>query len=682
MTVITLVMVAVALACIFLAVRQMSAPADTPGRGVKIVLLLVATVVALVFGGANTIKLHRKSQAKKYLEHGRELVQQGEMGPAEAEFRRADELDPDNEEIDKELADVEEAQRIAKERQGQGQGQVSDAGGGGGSGAPAPPQGSPSSPPIRRNHPQRVESQITIVDYELDADLDLDRASIKGRARLLIRSKEKKLKRFQISLSPKCTIDTITVDGQPAEAKRTDDWIEVTPKDNVTAEKDHKLLVVYEGFGDETLLRAEGSDEGQRRPTGMLPGGDILSREGSYLRPESRWYPAIGFLEFRSPVTVRLTVPDGQVAVGPGREGDVTDAPSGGKTYEWVSNRIVGGIAVATGQWKRLDGEEAGVPVMVLLWEKHADQAQKVMADTKAAMRYQTELFGKFPYEKYLVAEVPVFPGGYSPASLTFIGESVFEDQKLVDRILPHEVAHQWWGNLMLPQGAGAGWLAEGFAEYAHILYLGHANGDEAFSRAIWDAKQQYHLLQANPPEEPIAETDPFDQQGSYIGVVYSKGACVLHMLRHVMGEEAFFATLEEFVQQHKFGVAIISEFRDLAEEHHGQPLDWFFDQWLDRTGMIELSYNWETAQADDGSWETTVTLDQLTEEPYRMPIDFQLVTQTGKPVGTEELSQKHHVFVFITNRPPRDVNIDPDDKLLMAVPKIYTPPEPTESAN
>ncbi len=97
---------------------------------------------------------------------------------------------------------------------------------------------------------------------------------------------------------------------------------------------------------------------------------------------------------------------------------------------------------------------------------------------------------------------------------------------------------------------------------------------------------------------------------------------------------------------------------------------------------MIQLAYDWETEQADDGSWETTVRLDQLTDEPYRMPLDVQLVTASGKPVGTEEISQLQHVFVFVTASQPRDVNLDPDDKLLMTVPKLKAQTAPTEGLN
>ncbi len=651
MPALTFVYAIVAIACVAGVIRMLSQPSsERSGRGWLVALLLALACVTLVLGARNAYIVHRTAQVKRHVERGRELMQKGQVQEAEAELERATQIDPKNEEAKQELERLRKARREAEQRAAQGTGDVVPGGG---------PGGAATGPAAGKGHPQRRESQVNITRYALDVELFPDEHKIKGEATFGVRAKKGRLKSLEIGLSPQCEIETITVGGQPAKTKRDEDWVEVTPRERVGAREDTEVTIRYEGFGKERIL----------------PGGDVLSPEGSYLRPESRWCPAIGFLEFRAPVRVSITVPKGQFALGPGVLKSETKAESGRVTYEWECRQNAMGVCIAAGPWERLDGKAGDLPVTVLLWKKHAEHAEKLLADAKQVVAYFTSLYGDFPYDKLAIAEIPFFPGGYSPTSMVLLGELIFDEKKeLIQKVVAHEIAHQWWGNLVLPQGPGAGWLAEGFAEYSSILYVGNANGEEAFRRALWDAKQQYHILMHNPPEEPIIETDPFDQQGSYIGVVYSKGAYVLHMLRYVVGEEAFFATLRGFVEAHPHGIGTIADFREEAEKHSDQKLAWFFEQWLERTGTIELTYDWSTTSLGDGRYETTIVLDQQTDKPYRMPIDLRLVTSQGKPMSTEELTDLHNEYRFATRAEPRDIDIDPHDNLLLAVPKRATP--------
>jgi aminopeptidase N len=655
MPVLTLVFGIAAIVCLALAVRMLSRPTEeTGGRGWRVTLLLAATVIAVLLGAGNALLVQRKSQAKQALKHGRELMQQGRTDEAEREFRRAAELDPKGKDAKEELQRVEEARRQARERAAQGTGEVSPGGGaGGGGGAP------PATPSA---HPQRRESNVRITRYAIDVTLDLAKHSLAAEARFAVRPKRSTAGTFALALSPKCSIQTILVGGKPARTKRDGEWLEVTPQTGLTSRRDTEVVIEYAGFGGDRIL----------------PGGDVISAEGSYLRPESRWCPAIGYLEFRSPVHVTVTVPKGQFAIAAGTLQGQRDVAGGLVAYEWDCPQNAMGVAVAAGPWQRLEGREGSVPITVFLWKKHADRAKSLLAVAQQAVRHFTQLYGEFPYGKLAVAEIPFFPGGYSPSSMVLLGEVLFESaspvKKMFDAIVAHEVAHQWWGNLVVPQGPGCGWLAEGFAEYSSLLYVRRVQGEKAFRRALWDAKQQYHYLNQNPPEEAIIDTDPFNQQGSYMGVVYSKGAYVLHMLRGVVGDKAFFDALKTFLDDHRFSTATIDEFIAECEKQSGQRLKWFFDEWLHRTGTIELVYDWTTQQASDGQWETVVTLDQKSAQPYLMPIELQVVTASGKSADKGRLSGTHDEFRFVTRDQPRDIDIDPRDELLLAVPKRASP--------
>ncbi len=639
----------VALACLVGAVRLLSRPVSSRRGGWLVALLLVGSVAALVLGAREAITVQRAASAVRETRRGRELLQQGKTKEAEDRFRRAARLDPRNKEAQKELEGIEKTRRAAQQRASQGSGRVS----GGGSGA-----GGATASPSPRGHPQRRESQVTITDYSLDVSLSPAEHSLKGNATFAVRAKRGKLRSFEIALSPLCRIEALTVGGQTAATKRSDEWTEVTPASRIGDRHDVTVNVRYVGFGKQR----------------MLPAGDVLDSGGSYLRPESRWCPAIGYLEFRSPVHVRITVPEGESALGPGVLKSQTKAPSGGTTFDWDCRRNAMGVCIAAGPWVRLDGRAGNVPVSVLLWKKHAAQGPKILAEAQQVVRYLSTLYDPFPYDKLAIAEIPFFPGGYSPTSMVLLGEIMFDHPELMQKVIAHEIAHQWWGNLVLPRGPGAGWLAEGFAEYSSLLYVGHANGEQAFRRALWEEKQEYHVLMQNPPEEPIIETDPFNQQGGYTGVVYQKGAYVLHMLRYVVGDAAFFETLRGFLDDHRYGAATITDFRREAERHSGRKLDVFFRQWLERSGTIELTYDWSTTALDSGRYDTRIVLTQRNDPPYQTPIDLQLVTTQGRSLGTRDLSAAQNEYHFLSSAEPRDVDIDPHDNLLLAVPKRAPP--------
>ncbi|MBM3499342.1 MAG: hypothetical protein FJX74_11805 [Armatimonadetes bacterium] len=649
MPAVTLISAVVAIAALACAIRLLARPTeDRSGRAWRVGLLLAVVCVALGLGGYNAVIVQRKQAAEQAVERGRELMQRGKTDEAEREFQQAEALDPKSKSAKEELEKVAKAREAAKRRAEQGTGTVAPGGGAGGPAAQAGPA----------SHPQRRESQVRITRYEIDVTLDPVKHGLKAEARFTVQAKRGKVREFDIALSPACTVEALTVGGQPADRKRDGEWLTLTPKRPVDARSGAEVYVRYRGFGKDRLL----------------PAGDVLSTEGSYLRPESRWCPAIGYLEFRSPVTARVTVPKGQFALGPGELRSRREAGGGATTFVWECRQNAMGVALAAGPWQRVEGKAGTVPISVLLWKKDAARAKQLLAVAARAVTLFEELYGDFPYDKLALAEVPFFPGGYSPTSMIFLGELLFEDdnriKKQFDAIIAHEVAHQWWGNLVVPQGPGAGWLAEGFAEYASLLYVERTAGEKAFRRALWDAKQQYHFLNQNPPEEAIIDTDPFNQQGSYTGVVYSKGAYVLHMLRQVIGSEAFHATLKGFLTEHRYGVATIDDFRAEAERHSGRDLDGFFNQWLERVGTLELVYDWNTRALESGEWETIITLEQQSDPPYTTPIELQIVTRSGKSLDTGQLTGAHSEFRFVTREEPRDIDIDPHDNLLLAVPR------------
>ncbi len=135
---------------------------------------------------------------------------------------------------------------------------------------------------------------------------------------------------------------------------------------------------------------------------------------------------------------------------------------------------------------------------------------------------------------------------------------------------MAHELAHQWFGNLLTPGTWEDLWLKAGFATYAEWLWADHKSGGgsfDSFWRDLWTPDYE-------PPGKPNPEA-PFD------AAVYIRGAMTLHALRVEIGDEAFFGTLREYVSRHAGGNVSTTDFVEVAEDISGSDLHTLFDAWL-----------------------------------------------------------------------------------------------------
>src|SRR5207248_1242614 len=143
------------------------------------------------------------------------------------------------------------------------------------------------------------------------------------------------------------------------------------------------------------------------------------------------------------------------------------------------------------------------------------------------------------------IAELPYFPGGYGSPSVVMLIDESFAEKTLEREFVTHEIAHQWWANLVFPQGYGAAWLTEAFANYSAWMYGAAATGNpRVLQKRVANAARDYFEETERKGDQPIAETDPYQQVGAAEKIIYDKGAVVLHMLRRQIGDAAFMRTM------------------------------------------------------------------------------------------------------------------------------------------
>jgi aminopeptidase N len=303
---------------------------------------------------------------------------------------------------------------------------------------------------------------------------------------------------------------------------------------------------------------------------------------------------------------------------------------------------------------------------------READLHRSLKA-TPALIDFFSKTIGiPYPFRRYSQIFVSdfIFGGMENTSATTLTAEALLDERAAIDQdiesLVAHELAHQWWGDLLTCREWPEAWLNEGFATYFEYVWRTHARGrDEADVELLGDLDT--YLDEAGDYQRPIVcrqfeePIDLFDRH------LYEKGGRVLHMLRHELGEAVFWRALRLYVERHAQRSV---ETRDLAravEDASGRNLDRFFHQWTDHAGHPELECAWEW-DADKGVGSLRVEQKQEGERVYdlRTCVRFELDgEERDEPV---HISLRSHTFEWRLGKAPTQVIFDPGDVLLKTV--------------
>lgn len=278
---------------------------------------------------------------------------------------------------------------------------------------------------------------------------------------------------------------------------------------------------------------------------------------------------------------------------------------------------------------------------------------------TPYAIEVLSGMFGEYPFinEKYGHANFE-WGGGMEHQTVTSMTGSWFGFDT---NTVVHELAHQWWGDMITCNNWSEIWLNEGFASYAEALFWEVADGETRFKEEM--SGMEYYLSGA------IYRYDTTDVWGIFSSIVYDKGAWVLHMLRRTVGDADFFAILQAYHNSaYQYGDATTAQFQGICEQVSGTDLDWFFDQWIYGTyHPIIQSSHFNEYNAATGNYYTYVRLNQTqTGQPdyYSAPLD---ISFTGAQTQVLEtfMDARDSIYIFELPFSTSIMIIDPDNWLL-----------------
>jgi aminopeptidase N len=380
----------------------------------------------------------------------------------------------------------------------------------------------------------------------------------------------------------------------------------------------------------------------------------------------SRWFPCHDFPNEKLTTELIVTVEDGFEVLSNGRllsKVDVreTRRESVGRVrWHWLQDKphpnylvtlVIGKFSIV--ELGGAESDRPGLPIPVYTPIGTEETARRLYENTPAMIAFFERIFDEpYPWDQYAQAICRdfVWGGMENTSASTMTRGSLIGDPGSQDDLIAHELAHQWFGDLVTCRGWEHLWLNEGWASYSEALWNEHQAGDDARARKTAYQRTVRGFLTSqrarntsSAPEFPAMVSNRFLAEGDVMmkpDDVYAKGAFVLHMLRMRLGDEAFFSGTRLFLDRFKFKHATTDDFRQCLEEVSGQSLDRFFTQWVMRPGMARLDVELEfvpTSGSSEGG-ELLVGLKQTQRVDADNPAyAFTLPARVKYPDGSGE---------------------------------------------
>ena len=315
-----------------------------------------------------------------------------------------------------------------------------------------------------------------------------------------------------------------------------------------------------------------------------------------------------------------------------------------------------------------------GIPIQSWVYPQDREPGFYDYAQAIRVIQFFSSHIGPYPYEKLANVQSKTRYGGMENAGNIFYSERSVTGKRRSESLIAHEVAHQWFGDSVTEADWHHIWLSEGFATYFTQLYMEFTYGRDKMigsetgeRRSMKGSRQRVIKYFNENPASPIVDTTITDLNLLLNANSYQKGGWVLHMLRHVVGDEAFWQGIREFYKQFRDSNALTEDFQQKMEEASGKELSWFFRQWIYQPGHPKFEGSWKF---DENKKELVVILNQTQETGvlFTMPVDLGIYTEDeGVPrIEVLKINQKKHDFTFPVDKKPKKVKLDPNTWLLL----------------
>ncbi|AEV84261.1 peptidase M1 [Actinoplanes sp. SE50] len=412
-----------------------------------------------------------------------------------------------------------------------------------------------------------------VLHYDLDLDYRVTSNRIAGKAVITARAVQP-LSRFTLDLGH-LRVQDVRVDGRPAKFAHRPDKLRIRPEQAVGHGAVFRIEIRYSG--KPVPIAGRWGDIGWDELTdGALVASQPIGAPS--------WFPCNDRPDDKATFLVTLTTATPYTVLV---TGDLVARRRGAGTTTWVYERTEPTatylMSVQVGRYDVVDLADARVPQRAAIPPRLREALRHDFGRHGEIMEALERLFGPYPFREYVVVvadddlDDPIEAQG-----MAVFGRNHLDGQRTHERLVVHELAHQWFGNSLTVADWRHIWLNEGFATYAEWLWSGASGGPSAASHAA-----QWHAWAAAQPAD-LAVADPGVAR-MFDPLVYKRGALAVHALRVRLGDTAFFALLRSWVAENQHRTVTTEQFRRHAARFSARSLDDLFTAWLDRPELPPL---------------------------------------------------------------------------------------------
>jgi len=504
--------------------------------------------------------------------------------------------------------------------------------------------------------------------YRIKLKLDIDRKSFEGETTVMVSSLRDGLDVCVLDAEEFAVTSVLSDHGAPLKFEQSDKELKVfLPRPCKFGE-----IAAFTCFysGRDPKIGLQFAEE--------TPDNPKMAFSDSFPENVHHWFPCFDYPNDKVTNELIVSVKSGYKVAANGRlDSVVEDKAAGSVTYHWSQElpHSTYLIFFAAAPYVVVQDSYKTLPVNYWVYPQDEKKAIPTYGKTPKMIEFFNKTFGyDYPWQKYDQISVPS-GGGAESTSATAMTQRIMVDEKnepdfSAIGIVSHELAHQWWGDLITLRSWAHTWMNESFGTYSDYLYFRFEKGDDEGAVNLLGKLNGYLREAKTRYIRPIV-SDRYDKPGDMFDAhTYPKGALVLHMLRNMVGDEPFFKIISHFLHRYAFDAVDTHDFIRSVKTVTGQNLDWFFDQWLFKPGhpVFDIRSEWDgaakvlrlkVAQVQDFAKGVPV---------FRVPVAVKIVTAKGKDTKKVWIREREETFEFPAETKPLIVRFDEGNTLIKEV--------------
>ncbi len=395
------------------------------------------------------------------------------------------------------------------------------------------------------------------------------------------------------------------------------------------------------------------------------------------------WFPAYDLPDDKVTSEQFITVEKGETAIANGDLLETLENEDGTQTFHFKldiphSSYL---ISFIVGKYARVEDKHNNVKLGYYIYPGTEGIVSNTFAKTPKMMAVYEKLTGiPFPYSKYdqTVVRNFTFGGMENITATTHNDEEIYAAKSPLfvssaEDLISHELAHSWFGDLVTCKNWTNLWLNEGFATFMEAVYRESQYGKENYVQTMTTNASLYFA--DNDNDHPLFNLAAKPNPQLFDTITYKKGGFVLNMLRQEVGDEVFWKAVNLYLSRHKFQNVETTDLQKAFEEVSGKDLNWFFEQWVYKSGYPQMSakprYNAKTktytltVTQKQTPNEQTQTPNEQTPEIFRFNTEIELFVAKKKQIEKIEMTKRAQTFTFKVAAKPKRVVFDPNEKVL-----------------